>query len=570
MERLDARLRPAETAVALACTALLVILHLRAASHMGPLWRDEINLLVLATTPSLGAAWADLGSYPGLPLLLLRAWTAIPGAAAGSALRIWGLLVGLGTLGALWWATRQLGGRRPLLSLGLFALTPTVVLTGDSVGPYGLGILAAILSTGFLWRMLNAPTRWNVVGAVAAAVLAVQCLYHNAVLLAALAIGGLVAWMSGGRAARPGKPGGRAAPDSPAAAAPAAMDAARPGREWLTRLLWLGAAGAAAAASLLLYATPLRRAREWVDLNRVPLSFAWIWEALRGSLDPWGPARFCLLVALILLGAVAAVWARVSGRTGAGRPGFPGILTIFGMTTVLVAAVLHLVLLGILSASPQTWYFLPLLGPLLVLLDAVLATVAWGRVVRVAVTVVAVVAGLAPAWRQVAVRRTSMDRVASAVASVASEQDLIIVAPWHMGVSFNWYYKGKTPWTTVPPLEDSRIHRYDLIRKAMLAADPIAPVLSGIEGTLRSGHRVWIVGGLGVLPPGRELKQLPAPPLPETGWSFVPYMYVWEGRTRRLLEKRTTSASRVQLDLDQPVSSLEHPNLGFLEGWREE
>ena len=43
-------------------------------------------------------------------------------------------------------------------------------------------------------------------------------------------------------------------------------------------------------------------------------------------------------------------------------------------------------------------------------------------------------------------------------------------------------------------MEDFRIHRYDVVKQAMMTENPIEPVLDKARAALRAGHSVWLVG----------------------------------------------------------------------------
>jgi hypothetical protein len=72
--------------------------------------------------------------------------------------------------------------------------------------------------------------------------------------------------------------------------------------------------------------------------------------------------------------------------------------------------------------------------------------------------------------------------------------DYVIVYPFYCGTTFNRYYKGAAPWTTLPPLEDYTLQRWDLFNAKIQTKDPIAPVIERTVSTLQSGNRVWFVG----------------------------------------------------------------------------
>ena len=72
--------------------------------HAGPLWRDEISSLALATKPSFIEFWKSLplDPFPATYFLVLREWSAIGFANNDLALRALGLLIGSAILVALW------------------------------------------------------------------------------------------------------------------------------------------------------------------------------------------------------------------------------------------------------------------------------------------------------------------------------------------------------------------------------------------------------------------------------------------------------------------------------------
>jgi hypothetical protein len=91
-------------------------------------------------------------------------------------------------------------------------------------------------------------------------------------------------------------------------------------------------------------------------------------------------------------------------------------------------------------------------------------------------------------------RQTNVDLIAPGLSSQVAPNDYVLVYPFYCGVTFERYYKGTAPWTTLPPLEDYRLQRWDLFMAKMQTKDPIAPVMDRIVSTLQSGNRVWFVG----------------------------------------------------------------------------
>jgi hypothetical protein len=91
-------------------------------------------------------------------------------------------------------------------------------------------------------------------------------------------------------------------------------------------------------------------------------------------------------------------------------------------------------------------------------------------------------------------RQTNVDLVAARLSSEVAPNDYVIVYPFYCGTTFNRYYKGAASWTTLPPLEDYTLQRWDLFEAKMETKDPIAPVIERTVLTLQSGNRVWFVG----------------------------------------------------------------------------
>src|SRR4051812_14429194 len=96
--------RAVEFAITLSLSVAIVALHFNVLQHAGPLWRDEISSLSLATMPTFGDFWRGL-VYDPVPALffgLLRLWTMLVPAGNDEALRYLGFVIGCGALSALW------------------------------------------------------------------------------------------------------------------------------------------------------------------------------------------------------------------------------------------------------------------------------------------------------------------------------------------------------------------------------------------------------------------------------------------------------------------------------------
>jgi hypothetical protein len=91
------------------------------------------------------------------------------------------------------------------------------------------------------------------------------------------------------------------------------------------------------------------------------------------------------------------------------------------------------------------------------------------------------------------IRKTNMDLLAAKLEELSQKDDLIVVSPFYVGISFSRYYRGSTTWITLPEVSDHSMHRYDLFKIKMTQNEPIKPVLQKMIGALKDGHRVWSV-----------------------------------------------------------------------------
>ena len=182
-----------EWGVAAVAVLLILCFHFVFWLRAGALWRDEVNTLQFAAWPSVREICDSLqyDSFPVFSSLALRAWVSAGWGRTDFGLRAFGFTVGIAILAALWLDARLKGISIPLLSMPLFALSPVVIRFGDSIRPYGLGIVFLLAASGLIWKTSVKPGRLHIVGAALSAILAVQCLYQNAFLLLAICAGGI-------------------------------------------------------------------------------------------------------------------------------------------------------------------------------------------------------------------------------------------------------------------------------------------------------------------------------------------------------------------------------------------
>lgn len=165
-------------------------------------------------------------------------------------------------------------------------------------------------------------------------------------------------------------------------------------------------------------------------------------------------------------------------------------------------------------------------------------------------------------------RQTNIDLIAALLREQAKPNDLILVYPWYCGVTFNRYYQGSTPWTTLPALSDSRIHRYDLVKEKLAAKAPIKPDLDRVAQTLASGNGLWIVGDLPTPEPG-ETAPPDLPPAPDSpyGWADIPYSYVWGRQLEHFIAAHGGQAEVVPTGSGDRLSIYEKASLAVVKGW---
>ncbi|HLQ67240.1 MAG TPA: hypothetical protein VK123_08425, partial [Candidatus Limnocylindrales bacterium] len=507
-----------EWGVAILLSVIVILLHIGFFTHAGPLWRDEVTSVDFAAMPSMSAIQEALpyDSFPLLSTMLLRGWIAVAGS-GDQAVRAWGLVVGIALLGALWVTSRLLGCRTPMIALALFGLNALAIRATGSIRPYGVGMVFIVLALGLLWRAIAAPTRWRFVAAAGAAILSVQCMYPNAFLLFAMCLaGGVVALLAGKR-----------------------------GTAGAVVLV-----GVAAAASLLPYWPSIQVARGWSALNDSATTLSQLVRMLFEALESGNAVVRAYWIAMVVLSCAIAV-SMMRSRTQ--YPQSPqsqrarADVALFSAIFIVTSVAVFLAALHATHLPTQPWYYIPLMAAIAPALDASVCAITRRTVQRIARVALAILIAMAAlgGWRLVLERRTNVDLVASTLEKQAIPGDLILIDPWYLGVTFQRYYHGKTEWTTLPAIEDLRIHRYDLLKRKMASSDPIGPLLEKATRALQSGHRVWLVGGLPQ--PGANGSPPALPPAPRSihGWQSRPYLESWGDQAANVLASHAERSERV-------------------------
>jgi hypothetical protein len=458
-----------EVFFALSLTMVVAGLHVVRAVNAKALWRDEAGAVQLATMPSFRET-ARHFQHEAFPLLFPATVRAVNWLGGGSdvGFRLFGLVVGLAIVAALWLGLWLMCGRAPMLSLVLLGFNGPFIRWGDSVRGYGLGTLLVLFAAVLVWRFVEKPTAGRWAAAVLAAVASVQCLFHTPVLLLAICLGGSAVTLR---------------------------------RRDVKGTLAVLSIGAVAAASLAPYFGPLQHGRDWDVLVRSAVTLRGLGLKLVRTLAAPGPSGAWIWSGLFLVSLAVCVAGQV--RPAVLPEDKPRRDRLLFCGVALICSVLgHFLFLKTLSYSTQDWYYLALMGFVALFLDAVSSLVQlskWVRVVRLLFVLTVAVAAAPLTWHQVRVRQTNVDLVAKTLTRLADTRDLIVVTPWYNGISFGRYYKGSTDWATVPPIAAHEFHRFDLVKEEMSRPNPndsLLPLLNRISRTLKEGHRVWVVGFL--------------------------------------------------------------------------
>jgi len=525
-------LRYSNLVAAALVTLCATFLHVLFFLNAGGLWRDEVDLVHLSLLPSLSEVWQKLphDSCPILMHLLVRAWSAAGFGNTDPSLRVLGLYVGLFLLLAFWFASWTMRSGAPLLAVTLAGLNVTIVRAGDSLRAYGLGSALAVLVLASIWRLTCRPSLAAFSCAVVLAVLSVQSLYQNAFLLFAACCGGFVL---------------------------CAVE-----RRWRDTLP-IFAVGATAAVSLLPYIPLIVRAQDMYITMKFGFRFSHAWKVF--SVATGSPLTgFTWVWVALWIGALAAAICVLFWR----RDRLPNqSLILFVGTSVVLGATGYAFFLKLSEYPTQPWNYIPLMAFSAACLDAVFFTAwRWARPAAMIFAALTISATFLFGLPTVKCRQTNVDLIAVDLSTEVAPNDYVIVHPWYCGVTFKRYYKAAASWTTLPPLEDYTLQRWDLFKAKIQTKNPIAPVIDRITSTLQSGNRIWFVGDMpfsqGPLP---EIHPAPNNPW---GWSAGPYQSYWGAEVTQFLSAHCRRSAVVIAPSMNCVNPYENLPLVVLTGWK--
>lgn len=530
-----------EFATAILLTLTLIAFHAIFFLHAGALWRDEISSVALATKPTLSEFWRSLrfDPFPVSYFLLLRFWTAIGLGGSDLALRGLGLLISVSLIGALWLSCYLINRSPPLWPLALFAFNPMTLEGGDTLRPYGFGLIWAVLAFALIWRIAFGQSGKKIVfSAFLIALLSVQSLFTNAFTLLAIGAGAAVVLL--------------------------------PRKKWREFAL-VASVGVLAALSLLPYLPVIQATQDWAmivgnknDIGSV-LNVGSDAIADGGRVAEWG--WLALGCGLLVLSAVSfALRDRLAAIVDLNRERL-----MFAATTVAVAAGATITFLCAAQYLIFPRYFLPLMAVISLCVQIFWSALPNRAVIRTLSLCLVLLIGatsLRPLWERARLQMTNCDKIAAAVEQRAGADDLILVTSCLYGVSFQRYYHGQTPWVTLPPLADLRLHRWDLLKQALSQPDPVPDLVSRAATVLRAGHKVFLVGNLGPATPDQPE---PFPPAPQSnfGWQMEPYLAQWKSELTYWIEHHALHGNNLPIEEGRFVNRFERFGLFELSGLRE-
>ena len=534
--RLD-ELRRVEWVVAVLLSLMVLFLITVRMNHAGALWRDECAVVQLARMPHVSDITGNF-QHEAFPVpfpILIRGYTNLFGDSDIS-LRVSGAAVGLALVCALWLSATCAGDGLPIISLPFLGLSTTFLIWGLTIRGYGLGSVVIVLAFGLFVVLLRKSSPAIVVAAVLLSIAAVQCLVHNLVLVFALATSATVICLLRRHARK--------------------------------MAIFLGIL-ALSAISFLPYLGAYTSGSPWNIVVESPLTFRSLSQQfILAAGDPSLAFAFCWAIAFLVLLSVATLRLYHLHRR---RPTPEWDTLLYLLLVPVIAMVGYYLFLHLLNYLARPWYFLALLSILAVSLDGLAASLLnlkWIRLSRLLFAFAALTILPFNAWPKVVERQSNIDIVAEKVTELARPVDLIVVAPWQYGISFNRYYKGAARWITLPNIADLRVHRYDLFRDKMVSPHPIDDVLQEIQQTLAAGNRVWFVGGLAQLQENHVPRFLSPAPDPTSGWDNRAYNRSWLEQLSAFVRVHGERGQTVPFPGASSANELENVPLMVVDGWQ--
>ena len=530
-------IKTAEWVLAITMSAVALWLLFVRAMHAGGIWRDEANSAQVAVLPTLHDIWNNLAfdSFPLLFNLVLHTYVDLFGT-SDVALRAFGVAVGALMVAVAWWNARASGAGVPLIFLAFVGTNATWLVSGISARGYGAGTMAILVAFGLAANLVTRPNRKTLLIFAIVCLAAVHLVYFNIALLAAMCAGMVAVFVVRKRL--------------DFAIAIVAIVAVcvvswTPYLQMLASLDWRVVVTAAAQVSIWHMLIKFGTA---VGNSTIALALIW----------------FALVLTLLVAGAGNVISSLRQSSPARLQP------LLFPVSTALGALVTQYLVLRAVGYSPPPRYFLGLFVIMTAAAESVLSVFArldWIRATRCAFAAAIFLISSITAWPQLTQRQTNIDIVARTLQHDAAPNDLIVVDREPVGVSFNWYYRGNTPWETVPIITDHRFQRDDLVKAKMIEPGPVRDLENEIANTLRTAGRVWLVHDPKQANQNGPLAPLTQAPDPRAGWNEWAYREAWAHEIMLFLENHSESM-RVALPSLPNDGAAENMTVYLVQGWR--
>jgi hypothetical protein len=514
-----------EYGIAALLTLGAIVLHVVLWANVGDPWRDEVNSIAVASSPTWSATWDAMryDSFPFLYFALLRIWTGVFGDAAVS-LRALGLCLGLGGLGAFWWLGRRMHAGPPLLILAMVAMSAALIRYGDANRAYGLALITAALMLGTIWSLLFDCSKKNIAFAAIACLAATHSNYQNSLLL--LGIGS------------------------------AAILASAINRRWRSAAC-IAAICATTALTMAIYLPIVSFTKSMMILFPWSISVHDIIGVFGETVsNGYGDWQKWIWLAAILVGLTIALLSLFIAIEQPASTARSDAMTrsLFVLMVIPILMVTFTVFMIWSDYAVRPWYLLGLMLVLVAVIEAGVAALPEPpRAMRLILPALALLIGIpaaANAPAELKRRATNMPDLITAIEREGGPHDLVIITEWYVGLTFNHLYKGNKPWMTIPDMGRHSVHRMDILKARMMDGQGVSRELEQITRTLQSGNRVFVIGNFARLSPQMLRSQLPPAPHPQYGWSSGNYTAYWAAQAGAAL---SSYASNAQL-LHAPAS----------------
>jgi len=469
-------------------------------------------------------------------------------------IRVLAFFVGLLFLGSLWFCVQWIGGRTPILALALLGSLPAFLFTLSSNRAYGLACCLLLLTFGTIWRFVELPSRRRLIVAGSMSLLFLNCVYYDVVFLCAMLVGAATVLVRR--------------------------------RQWKA-LLALAGTSLLTGASLLVYLPVIRKGSAYAMLSQQPFGWSRLWAKFGAAVSAWSSAQggwkgpeIWVWATLLLAGTIVAMVMQF-GRTGIRSSGASSTakpclqlrmdLALFSGLSMFCGLVGYAAFLLHLGYPTQSWYYMEFLALCAISFEAVLGLNWLGlrpwRLLRLGFLVVMIAWNWRAAWEEGHTRRSNVDILAEILGQKAQDGDLIVVQSAWEAITFDRYFHGATPWMSVPPINSHKVHRNDLVWEKVNQPDAMTCVIDQATKVLQTGHSVWVIGILPLLP-SDKLQPPPAPPVPYSGWQFGDTRWYWCAQLGAQLVGHATQTRTLATTRGEPVNLFENLPLTEFSGYR--